>query len=575
MAEVWDETADFVIVGSGGGSMCAALVVKDCGRTPLILEKQSKVGGSTGFSGGVWWIPNNPLMAREGVPDSYERARQYLDAAVTYHGPGTSPDRREAFVKSGPDMVCYLEQKGMRFKRDDGYADYHDDLPGGEPRGRSLLAEDFDINQLGAWKQRLAMFPGMPIRVGLDDLNALFLLRRTWGGKLMALRVGLRLALAKLTGKDLRAAGGSMQGRMLQIALREGIDIRPETAVTDFIVEGGRVVGVVACHKGKTQRIRARTGVLINAGGFARNDAMRQQYGPYPTKGSWTSVNPGDTGEVIQAAIAQGAAVDAMDEYWWILSSRGPNESLPEGATTPDGLSMPFGHHFDISFPHLILVDADGKRFGNESGSYMRLGQALYRRHRETGKGIPAWAIMDRRHRQRYPWGWQLPGMMPKSWLDSGYMKKADTLEELARLCGIDAAGLAQTVDRFNGFCRTGIDEDFHRGGKAFDRYHGDPTVKPNPSLGAIEQGPFYAVTIYPGDVGNAGGLVTDKDGRVLREDGSVIEGLYATGNSTASVMGNAYPGAGASIGASFVFGYRAARHAMRDRNELSPSIGR
>lgn len=154
-----------------------------------------------------------------------------------------------------------------------------------------------------------------------------------------------------------------------------------------------------------------------------------------------------------------------------------------------------------------------------------------------------------------------MPGQIPQQWLDSGYMIKADSLDELARKCSIDRQGLAATVTRFNGFCQSGVDEDFGRGSRAFDRCHGDPTVKPNPNLGSIEEGPFYAVRMYPGDVGTAGGLVTDEYARVLKEDGSTLEGLYATGNSTAGVTGRCYPGAGTSIAASFVFAYIAAQH--------------
>jgi 3-oxosteroid 1-dehydrogenase len=238
----------------------------------------------------------------------------------------------------------------------------------------------------------------------------------------------------------------------------------------------------------------------------------------------------------------------------------GPDGKFPEGALTDDGIPIPFGHHFDVSLPHMIVVDQNGQRFTNEAASYMEVTQRLYQRHDETGKGIPAWAIIESRHRDRYMWGSVL-GKTPQSWINSGYMKKAETVEDLARQCGIDAAGLRATVERFNGFARSGVDEDFKRGAKAFDNSHGDPTVKPNPNLGAIEQPPYYAVAIYPGDVSTWGGLVTDEHARVLTDDGKVIEGLYATGTATANVCGRSYLGAGASIGPTLAFGYIAAKH--------------
>lgn len=558
----WDETFDLVIVGSGGASMCASLLYKSLGRRALIVEKQAKIGGSTGFSGGVWWIPNNPVMKRAGVSDSFEQAWQYFESAVTYRGKCSSDERRRAFLTSGPEMVEFLERQGMQFKYADGWSDYYDDLPGGQPRGRSLVAQLFDVNELGEWKAKLSMYPGMALPMGSEDFPTLFMAKKTSAGKKMGLTLVWRLLKNKLLGRDVRGGGAAIQGRMLQIALREQLPIYTESPVQDFVVENGRVTGIVAMRNGKPVRIQARDGVLINAGGFSRNREMREKYQPKPNAWAWTNANPGDTGEMIEAAMKLGAAVDCMNEAWWVITSLAPGEKLPEGAVNPEGVAIPFMHHLDLSLPYLIMVDQDGRRFCDESGAYMEIGQRLYARHEQTGRGIPAWVILDSRHRQNYPWGTAQPGKTPQSWLDSGYMKKADTLEALAKQCGIDWNGLKAEVEKFNGYCRQGKDPEFNRGGRAFDRAHGDPTVTPNPNLGPIEQGPFYAVAMYPGDVGTAGGVLTDEHARVLREDGSVIEGLYATGNSTASVVGRCYPGAGSSIGASFVFGYRAAQHA-------------
>jgi 3-oxosteroid 1-dehydrogenase len=249
---------------------------------------------------------------------------------------------------------------------------------------------------------------------------------------------------------------------------------------------------------------------------------------------------------MIQAAMALGAQTDLMDEAWWMGTSM-----LPDGSN--GGMHTPN----DIGKPHCIVVDKHGQRFVNESNSYMEFGKAMY-----TAGAVPAWAIMDSRHRNSYPWGLALPGMTPKKLVEQGYFKKAATLAELADLCGVDPAGLVATVERFNGFARSGVDADFHRGESAYNRYYGDPTVKPNSCLGTIEKGPFYAVELVPGDVGTSGGIMTDEYARVLKADGSVIPGLYATGNSSAAVVGRVYPGAGASVGPSMTFGYIAALHA-------------
>ncbi len=562
---------DLVIAGSGGGSMCAALAAKRMGKSVVILEKQDKVGGSTGFSGGVWWVPNNPLMTREGVPDSLDDARRYFEAVVTYKGPGASPERREAFLKAGPEMVRFLESEGMAFRRPaELWPDYYDDAPGGKPLGRSLMAKNFNVNELGEWKPHLSVYrPSFGIPMGSDEFGKMFLMKRTLGGKLKAMKLALGFMLDKMRGTMHVGSGAAIQGRMLQLALRAGIEIYRNTPVTGLVLDKDRVVGVkIRQADGQAREVRARSGVLVNVGGFSRNAAMRKKYGRKPASSEWTNANPGDTGEVIESMIELGAATDCMDTAWWVVTSKNTNGDWPHGAVHADGTIFPFMHHLDISFPHCIMVDQSGARFCDEAGAYMEIGERMYTRHAETGKCIPAWTIFDSRHRERYNWGNQRPGVTPQEWLDSGYMKKADTLDELAKLCGIDAAGLKSTAARFNRFAANGKDEDFNRGGRAFDLAHGDPTVKPNGSLGAIEEGPFYACAMYPGDVGTAGGVVTDQYARVLREDGTVIGGLYATGNSTASVVGRCYPGAGASIGASFTFAYLATLHSLGS-NEL------
>jgi len=556
------EIYDLIIVGSGGGSMTAALAAKRLGKKAVILEKQALVGGSTAYSGGVWWVPNNPLLADAGIADSYEQARLYFDNVVDYKGPGVTAARRDAFLKGAPRMVSFLRGLGMKFRRPiNDWPDYHDELPGGLPAGRSLLADPFDLRKLGKWADRLSLYPpSATIPLSADQFPTLFVMKRTWAGKMKAVKFALAMLRDRLTGRKTATTGSAIQGRMLQIALREGLEIHRGTPVSDFIVEGGRVVGVIAEQGGRRIEVRARDGVIVNAGGYSHNKAFRERHGRAPSSDEWTSANPGDTGEVIQAMMDLGAATDCLDTAWWVLTSRNINGEWPPEALRTGSL-RPFMHHMDLSLPHLILVDQDGRRFADEAGSYMEMGERLYQRQQETGRAVPAWVIFDKRNRERYPWGPVPPGITPRQWIDSGYMKKAGTIDGIAAACGIDPAGLKAEIERFNGFCRTGEDLDFGRGSRAFDRAHGDPSVKPNPNLGAIEQGPFYAVAIYPGDVGTAGGVVCDEYARVLTGEGKPIGGLYAVGNSTASVFGRSYPGAGASIAASFTFGFIAAHH--------------
>ena len=549
---------DWVIVGSGGGSMCAALAAKRLGKEAVILEKQSKVGGSTGFSGGVWWVPNNLLLARAGVHDSYELGRKYVDAVVGPETPATSAARRDAFLRTAPKMIEFLEAVGMKLFWPDGWSDYHDNLPGGQPRGRSIMADPFNIKELGEWAERLSTYkPFRSLPVSAEKGRDLGLIKRSWVGKRAALNLAWTILSAKLTGKDIVTNGAAIQGRMLQIALREGIPIFPDTPVTDLLVEGGRVVGVKVMHDGKELEVRGDN-VLLDSGGFARNAQLREQYQRNPQ--SATNANHGDTGEVMQMAMRLGAATESLDAAVWVTTSRSTNGTWPEGSVI-DGEVFPPMHNFDISKPHNIMVDGLGERFVNEATSYVTIGERMYQRQQETGRAVPTWMIMDSRFIKWYGIGATPPGVTPKQWYDSGYLRKAATLEALAADCGIDAAGLKRTVERFNGFAARGVDEDFGRGEAQYDKWRGDPKNHPNPSLGSIAEPPFYAVSMYPGDVGTTGGLLTDEYARVLRSDGSAIPGLFATGNCAASPFGHTYPGAGASIANSFTFGYIAVQH--------------
>jgi 3-oxosteroid 1-dehydrogenase len=290
--------------------------------------------------------------------------------------------------------------------------------------------------------------------------------------------------------------------------------------------------------------------VLISAGGFAQSPEMRRRYsGDQPNEAEWSHANPGDTGEVMQTIIDRGAATDMMDEAWW-----NPTVLGPKGAKH---MVLP-----ERTRPGSIMVDASGQRYFNEAVSYMEAGRRMYERQRATGGGVPSWLVIDARNRSRYMLGPMPPGRTPKAWIEGGHLKRADSLARLAEQCGMDAATLTATVERFNRFAESGVDEDFHRGEGAHERYQGDPQNTPNPCLAPLAQPPFYAIQVYPGDVGTCGGLLCNEHAQVLGADSEVMPGLYAAGNVTASVMGRTYPGAGASIGASTVFSFIAANHA-------------
>ncbi len=550
----FDETFDFVVVGSGGGSMCSGLVMRHAGKSVVILEKTALIGGTTARSGGVMWIPDNRFMKRDGVPDSQEQANTYMNAVVGDHNdtPGASRARRAKYVEQGTKMVDFLVDQGIKLNRVSYWPDYNDELPGSSEQGRTVVAELFNVNELGEWKDKLR--PNfIPIMSTLDEMLKLRFIKKSWESKRIAVRFGLRTIFAKLTGKHYVTAGAALQGRMFQASLKAGVEFRTETPVKELIVEGGKVTGVLAQKDGKPYRVGARLGVLINAGGFAHNQEMRDKYIP-GTSVKWTNVTEGDTGEMILEMMRHGADIAQMEEMV------GNQMSIPPGMEDEPIKPVVQGV---TAAPHAILVDQTGVRYMNESGSYMTYCQGMLARNK-TVPAVPSWAIMDTQFMKNYALVTPLPSTKkPQAWYDSGYLKKADTVEELAAMLTIDPATLRGTVDRFNGFVAKGHDDDFNRGDRAYDRWLGDKYHPTNASLGAISEGPFYAVEVVPGDVGTYGGVVTDENARVLRADGTVIEGLYATGISTASVMGRAYAGAGASVGPSFVWGYVTAKHIL------------
>ncbi|MDG2003911.1 MAG: FAD-dependent oxidoreductase [Novosphingobium sp.] len=549
----FNETFDFVIVGSGGGSMCAALVMRERGKSAIVLEKTDMVGGTTALSGGVMWIPNNRFLKRDRVEDSFEKASLYLDILVGDNDdtPGASRERRSTYLAHAPEMIEFLIGQGIKFDRVRHWPDYNDELPGGLEEGRTVTAQLFDINRLGPWRDKLRR-GFLPLPATNEEAFELPYYKQSWRSKMIVLKVGIRSVLARLTGRQLAARGTALQGRMLEAALAAGVDIRTDHPVSELIVENGKVAGILTTRDGKEWRIGARLGVLVNAGGFACNQEMRDRYQPGTSK-NWTMAAEGDTGEMIQEMMRHGGAIAQMEEMI------GHQLTIPPGAEQAQ--FKPSAQALTGS-PHCILIDRAGVRYMNEAGSYMAYCQGILARDRQVPAN-PSWAVFDALCMRRYMVAGTMPGSKkPQSWYDSGFLRTGETVEDLARSIECDPAQLSATIDRFNRFVRNGRDEDFQRGDRAYDRWLGDPFHKPSPSLGTIEEGPFYAIPVVPGDVGTYGGVVTDVHARVLREDGSLIEGLYATGVSTASVMGRSYPGGGASVGPSFVWGYVAARHA-------------
>jgi 3-oxosteroid 1-dehydrogenase len=547
----FDENYDWVVVGSGAGSFVSALVMRKAGKSVLILEKTALVGGTTAKSGGVIWVPANRFMLEAGDKDSIEAGIEYLDS-VCEDLPGSSHEKRLIYVSEAPKMVDFLLNEGVALERTtDFWPDYYDEAPGGCKTTRTITASYFDKKELGEeWAARLRPgFAHAPAR--LAEGMQLPFAAKSWKIKLLMARIGLRIIWGKLTGRDWVSAGAALQGRMLMAALKAGVDVRTDTPVKELIVDGGRVVGVVT-DKG---RIGAHLGVLVNAGGFGRNQAMRDRYMP-GTQAAWSNTPEGDTGDLHGEMERIGGVLGQMDQMVGYQMTRMPGW---EQAFVKPPIQSTTGK------PHAIIVDQSGVRYMNEGGSYELFCQTMRERDK-TVPAVPSWAIFDSLFAGQYAIGGVKMAKYYQIWRNSGYLKQADSVEGLALEIGCDPRTLRATVDRWNGFVDAGKDADFGRGDRAYDQWLGDPfrSRKPSPerSLGRIDKGPYYAVDVVPGDVSTYGGAVTDANARVMRGDGSAIAGLYACGTSSASVMGGVYPGAGASIGPSMTFGYLAARHA-------------
>lgn len=541
---------DVVVVGSGAAALAGAITAADAGLSVLILEKTDKWGGTTACSGGGMWVPNHPLMAENGMADSREESWDYLTHAVGDCGPPTAPERMAAFIDAGPEMVAHFGDLGMRWEFT-YYPDYYPQLPGAKV-GRGLACPIIDGSGLGGDLKTLRQQDHpIPLVFERHEFLALLAPFRKLGHLWTLARIFARTLRWKLSGRTALLAGRATMGELMRLARKSGADLLLEADVEAFERHDGRVDSVLFRHNGRHVRVQARKAVLVAAGGYSRNDAFRRRY--QPMGGEFTTTAPGDTGQPIEAAMALGADTALMEEGWWM-----PVVRLPDGTNS---LTLT-----ERSLPHSLIVDQHAQRYLNEAQPYCDCGRAML----DHAGTEASWLIMDSRHRDNYAFTYLGARQMPRDWLDGGFMIKAASLRELAGKTRLDAAALSATIDRFNGFARKGVDEDYQRGGNRFDNGWGDPFHGPNPNLGTLEKPPFYAIRIWPGDLGTKGGLLTDGDGRVMDRDGNPIAGLYAAGNSAASVMGRCYPGPGGTLGPAMVYAWRAMRHAAGEQGEVA-----
>ncbi|MBA4766122.1 MAG: FAD-binding protein [Porphyrobacter sp.] len=538
---------DFIVVGSGAAGLVGAISARLAGLRPLIIEKSDQWGGTTALSGGVLWIPANDAMMAEGVDDPIIRARAYLAGLL---GPDASERERakaEAFLDHAPAMARMLAGEGLQWVRNRDHPDYYPEVDGAG-FGRTLEAAPIDGLRLGP---RLATLRGVELDVPAltsDQFGPAVLTKTGIRPAMVGARIMLRHYRDKLRGRKPLGSGRGLIASLMLIVDRLGIPVRLSTGLVDLIIEHGAVTGVVVAHDGKRETLPAPAGVLLAAGGFAHNPALRRELQGFTD--TWSNASPDDQGDALVAARAIGADTELLDDCWW----------MPTLEVGPDTHALALGLR---ALPGSIVVDHHGKRYMDEARSYMATGRIM----REHGAAEHRhWLIMDERFLSRHIFPELSPPSARAAMMAAGTLKRGETIAELAAACGLDPAALSATVERFNGFARAGVDGDFHRGATAYDRYWADPAHSPNPSLGPIERPPFWAAVLRPGDLGTNGGVKTDAAGRVLDGADRPIEGLYAAGNGSGSPFRRSYPGAGATIGAAATYGYIAARHAARRR---------
>lgn len=554
------ETVDVLVVGSGAGAMTAAICAHDAGLSVCLVEKSGQFGGTSAVSGGGIWIPNNDKMKVAGIDDNEQDSLRYLKAATRGE---VGESRLQAYVRYAREMLAYMESRThVKYNTVVTYADYYQALPGSRTGGRALDPAAFDARQLGdAFMQLREPSPGVLAfgRMALTSIEAHVLLARTKGWIWLALKTGLRywfdLPWRFFSKRDRRLGlGNALMGALFKSLLDRRIDMRLNAGFKEFVMQDGRVSGAVVSINGEQRTILARHGVIMGAGGFERSQALREQYLPKPTQARWSATPPVNTGDGIVAGMNVGARTDLMDKAWWTPTVRVPGEEKQRGLFSERAL------------PGCIIVNRLGKRFANEAQDYLGFVQAMYDDHSLTQANLPAFMVFDATFRHKYNAGPLMPGSvmsdgrLPRDWQDNVYYK-ADTLDALAAKIGVDAAGLRDSVERINRYAKTGIDTDFGKGSNAYDLYYGDDTVKPNPCIGPLLKAPFYAIPIDAGDIGTKGGLLTNEHAQVVGQNGEAIAGLYAVGNSAASVMGSSYPGAGATLGPAMTFAWLAARH--------------
>lgn len=556
--EIQDTTVDLLVVGSGTG-MAAALKAHDLGLRVLVVEKTPYVGGSMALSGGGLWAPGNSVLAEARSGDSLESGKTYIRDLVG----STSPRKRwRSAIDHGPAAIDLLrEQTGLELFWSKGYSDYHPEHPGGTAIGRTIESKPFNaavVKKAPAKLRTSNLTAPVPMPVTSADYRWMNLVAKVPAKGIPAIvRRAVQGIGGKLLGREYVAGGQALAAGLYHGLLAAGIPIWTETALTQLLTDDGRVTGAVVEHDGTDVTITARHGVVLATGGFEHNPAWRRAYQSKVIEPGWSLGSPGNVGDGIRIAQEAGADTTLMDQAWWFP------------ALAPVGDEPPTVLLAERSLPGSLMIDQHAHRFGNEATDYMSFGQNVLSREHAGDPITDMWIIFDAEYRNSYVFGAGVfPRQpLPKAWYDAGIAHKATGAVELAARIGVPAQNLGATLDRYNELAQAGVDHDYGRGNSAYDHYYGDPTVRPNPNLRPLHGDTLYAVRVVLGDLGTCGGIRANGSAQALREDGSVIDGLYAIGNTAGNAYGEYYPGAGATIAQGLALGVAAAEDAAQQNS--------
>lgn len=532
------DTYDVIVLGTGGAGMAAAISAAHAGARVGLFERDSKVGGTTAWSGGMVWVPNHHHMSEYGADDSRETALIYLRSLS--HGM-MRDELIESFVDHAPEMVRWFEANtSVRFQGVPGWPDYHPEHDGGlRDGGRALECPMFPFAELGEWADRVTR--GYQISGTTMMSEGSMARNRPDGGVPQA-------ELDRRAIRDERGAGQALAGSLLKTCLDLGVEPITEHRARRLLVDDGAVAGVTFERiDGSTVDVCARGGVVIATGGFEWNDDLKQAFirGPLTR----TVAVPTNTGDGLTMAMRIGAALGNMREAWWV-----PTIDVDD---VPGWGTVTWQVNGERSRPHCIMVNRDGARFTDEAANYNAFGNAFHVVDvvRFEYVNHPAWMVFDSHYLRTYGLaGHKDPDSTP------GWITSAPTLHELAAAIDVPADALEATVARWNANAVDGHDPDFSRGASAHDRFWGDAAfgLTPQTTLGPLDTAPFHAVQVHSGCLGTKGGPRTDAHARVENVDGDVIPGLYAAGNAMASAMGMTYGGHGGTLGPALTFGWLA-----------------